>query len=113
MASKYDNRTDPVFADTNCLNTVNLALTTRCSMVCPNCSVDVPAITGTAEARHTPPSLIRSDALSMKPMRRVHLTGGEPTIYPNFDPVARSVRSWFGAQYVTIETNGVGYKRYR
>jgi len=111
--STYDNRTDPIFKGTTPTNTVNLSLTTLCSMHCPHCSVAVPAVKGTLLGRHATLEEIMRDAKLMQPMRRVHLTGGEPTIHPHFRVIARAVRKWFRADYVTIETNGVKFKHFQ
>lgn len=113
MNTKYDNRTDPLFKSTTCTNSVNLGITTLCTMRCPKCSVGVPVYKGTPFARHAELDEIKRDAKLMRPMRRVHLTGGEPTMHPHFSVIAMHAREWFEAMYLTLETNGAYYMKYR
>src|SRR5207253_132338 len=46
------------------------------------------------------------DSQYMKGLRRVHVTGGEPTIHPMFYLIVSHLREWFEPKYVTLETNG-------
>jgi hypothetical protein len=110
-----NTRTDPVFKGTTPTNTVNLGITTACSMLCPKCSVGVPKFRSEGRDKHASVRQIitAGDVMSRKgPLRRVHLTGGEPTVHPNFGTIALLVRSWFYAKYLTIETNGAELRAY-
>lgn len=111
--SLFDNRTHPVFKGTTATNTVNLGLTTKCSMRCPNCSLGMVRDLEDGSAKHAHVEEIVRDSCLMRPMRRVHLTGGEPTIHPQFALIAAAARTWFNAEYVTLETNGTHYKKHR
>lgn len=108
-----DNRADPIAKGTRNTNTVNLLLTTRCTMECPNCHTMIPRLKAEGTARHANVAQIILAGALMQPLRRVHLTGGEPTMHPEFEAIAYNVREWFGASFVTIETNGSYYRRYR
>lgn len=110
--TQTSTRTDPVFKDTTNLNSLNLGITTRCSMKCPNCSIDVPYIAEEKEATHAKIADIARDAAFMRPLRRVHVTGGEPTLHPEFGMLSSLVREMFHAQYVTLETNGARLVKY-
>jgi hypothetical protein len=108
-----DNRTEAIFQGTSCTNSVNLGLTTRCTMNCPHCSIGIPYLKETGQAKHATVEEIRRDAAFMQGLKRVHLTGGEPTMHPEFTFIATHVRSWFNCEYLTIETNGHYYRKYR
>lgn len=113
-----DNRTEPLFQGTTNTNTINLGLTTLCTMRCPKCSLGMVEAKAMGTARHVPLDLIMEHAkilIAEAPLRRVHLTGGEPTMHPNFDFIAEFCRRMFHyyVTYVTIETNGTGYMKYR
>jgi hypothetical protein len=113
MATEFTMRTHPILQDTTMLNSVNLGITTFCSMRCPKCSINIPEIARKKEARHaTVPEILKAASV-MKPMRRVHLTGGEPTIHPLFQYLVKKIRYWFEAEYVTLETNGVYLDRFK
>jgi hypothetical protein len=107
------NRDEPLFQGTNNTNTINLGITTYCSMKCPNCSVSVPAIAKAKAARHAELREIKRDAEVLRPLKRVHVTGGEPTLHPEFVAIATSARGWFDAEHLTLETNGHFYRRYK
>lgn len=105
-------RTDPIFQNTTQTNSVNLGITTLCSMSCPKCSVNVPGVKNTPLGKHAYWYDIHEAGILMRPLRRVHVTGGEPTIHPAFGFIAAYVRDWFQAEYVTLETNGAGVLKY-
>ena len=113
QVTRYNNRNHPMFRGQNCLNTLNLGITTRCSMKCPNCTVDVPGIKARGEAEDALPSEIFMDAMKMQGLRRVHVTGGEPTLHFQFQELCSTLTSWFRCQYLTVETNGFGYRKYK
>jgi hypothetical protein len=113
MASKFDCRTHPIFQGQNNTNSLNLGLSTHCTMKCPKCSIAVPREKEQGTARHAMIADIVRDAKWMQGLRRVHLTGGEPCVNPMFRYIAEHVRKWFNCAYVTIETNGSYYTKYR
>jgi hypothetical protein len=100
------NRTEPLFFGTTNVNTVNLGITTKCSMKCPKCSVDVPGWKRDNEDKHASVWSIIRDAKYMMGLRRVHITGGEPTLHPEFEEIAKNAKRWFRCKYLTLETNG-------
>lgn len=111
--SEHTTRSHPILRDTTNLNTVNLGITTYCSMRCPNCSVKSPQLMKEKRAVTETWEDIQTAGAMMRPMRRVHVTGGEPTLHPKFDVIANNVKEWFEAQYVTLESNGFAYERWR
>lgn len=113
MVEMYTNRSHPMFQGQNYLNSLNLGITTLCTMKCPNCSISVPkhALEGTAKDATL--SELFGTGLVMQGLRRVHITGGEPTRHTFFRELAANIQSWFGCKYLTIETNGFGYMKHR
>lgn len=117
--TELSTRTHPIFKGTTTINSVNLGITTRCTMKCPNCSIGIPALQQAKKDRDAPiAELARAGAIMTSmgrfPLRRVHLTGGEPTFHRYFSYIAEHVRNWFlGTEFITIETNGTLYKRYK
>lgn len=108
-----DNRSEPLFQGTSNQNSINLGLTTLCTMRCPNCSLSMNEVRSKGLGRHVDPVLIQRDAQLMQGLRRVHVTGGEPTMHPNFRSIIPLLREWFNCELLTIETNGFGYQKYR
>lgn len=113
MLSKFDNRTHPMFLGQSCLNSLNLGITTFCTMKCPNCSVAVPKLKYEGTAEHALIADVFRTAAYMQRLKRVHVTGGEPTFHPDFVFLAQHLRAWFECEYLTIETNGTLYDKYR
>jgi hypothetical protein len=81
----------------------------------------MPALMKSKRAYHEPINNIFLDLKTMvmqEPLKRIHVTGGEPTLHPEFQNVIwtltddNSDAKW-RTTYVTIETNGWGYERYR
>lgn len=106
QTTEYNTRTHPVLQNTDNRNTVNFGITTKCSMKCPNCTVNVPGILKAGEARHYPLSDCIDAAYQMMWLRRIHITGGEPTLHPDFSTVCKSIKSVARPQFLTLETNG-------
>ena len=107
-----DNRSESIFQNTTQTNTVNLAITTLCTMRCPLCTLDMPVLMQAKQAKHADVQDIERDLKLMAPLRRVHLTGGEPTIHPDFERIVKHAKDWAGCVYLTIETNGARFDRY-
>jgi hypothetical protein len=108
-----DNRTDPLFQGTSKSNSINLGITTLCSMRCPMCSLAMPALMQAKQAKHVSVATLIECSRWMQDLRRVHITGGEPTIHPKFEVVVGTVAIMFRPEYLTIETNGAQYAKYR
>jgi hypothetical protein len=113
VTDKYDNRNHPLFEGQNNQNSLNLGLTTFCTMRCPNCSISVPKHKAEKTAKDASVSDIIRDSRWMRGLRRVHLTGGEPLLHPDFRYVAEHARDWFHCSYLTVETNGHLYHKYK
>lgn len=111
--SQLSNRTDPLFKGTSNTTVVQIGLTTLCTMRCPNCALSMPQLTAAGIAKHADVAQLQKDAVHMQGLHRVHLTGGEPTHHPEFRYIATHIGKWFQCEFLTIETNGTGYVKYR
>jgi hypothetical protein len=87
---------------------VNLAITTRCNRSCPNCCCNIPE-----RKYHWDADLdyLTRAADCFKGVERIQLTGGEPTLHPQFEELVPQLRDLFQCQYLTIETNGVRFHK--
>lgn len=63
------------------IHTVNLDMTTHCNKRCPDCCAGVGI---NRELRHHPWEYFEQAATWIYGMKRVNLTGGEPTAHPQF-----------------------------
>jgi cyclic pyranopterin phosphate synthase len=83
---------------------LRLSLTDRCNFHCSYCAPSVPDRSGDPVARHELSRLVRIFASCG--IRRVRLTGGEPTLRPDLLDVVRDVRATEGIEEVALTTNG-------
>ena len=82
---------------------VNFDITDWCNRACPDCCCDVPRI-----KEHWDVSMqgvVRAGKY-MHGIRRVTLAGGEPTLHPGFEWIARNAKRLFGCESLEIATNG-------
>lgn len=88
------------------VSSLNLTITTRCNMWCPDC------VYGMHERayRDEPAEYFEAIAPAFHGIERVHVTGGEPTCHPRFADLAGRFRGWFGCRVLTIETNAIRWR---
>ena len=82
---------------------INLAITDRCSRACPSCCCNIPRIKD-----HWDISFVELEraANCISGIRRLRLTGGEPSIHPMFKEIVLMAREMFKCSAFEIETNG-------
>src|SRR6187397_352886 len=88
---------------------VNLELTVHCNKRCPNCCAGV-GINRTL--RHHPWHYFVEAARHLYGIERIHLTGGEPTMHPQFAEFVPKFRELFGCKILTMDTNGFLIAKY-
>jgi len=89
---------------------LNLAVTTFCSMACPDCHIDIPR---RKDKQHYPWEYFEEAARYLRgSFRTITLTGGEPTLHPKFTEYAPRLRELFQVERLHVETNGFGFTRF-
>ena len=89
---------------------LNLALTTYCSMACPDCVIDIPRW---KNKQHYPWEYFEQAAQYLAGhFKCVTLAGGEPTLHPRFVEFAPKLRDLFRVERLHLETNGWGFDRF-
>lgn len=83
-------------------NAIVLNITTHCNRMCPGCIVDIPYV----EHKHTPWEWIKEIAPYFQGLRAVEISGGEPTMHPDFEYITEHVREWFKPQILKVISNG-------
>ena len=84
---------------------VNLLITTHCNLSCPECCYRIPSHE-TLPEEHYSWAYFVSAAEHLQGLDTLVVTGGEPTLHPVFDRVAREFRSLFNPQRMILATNG-------
>lgn len=85
---------------------LNLCITTACSRSCPDCCVGV----GRVPPTYMSLAEIQVVGKLMGPLTQVQVTGGEPTIHPQFVEVSMHLREMFDAREFWLATNGYGVR---
>lgn len=110
------NRTAGIFSGTTNTNSVNLGITTLCSMKCPKCSIGMPALMKSKRAKHADLTELFADLTTLtlsQQFKRIHITGGEPTLHPDFEEIVEHIYNENLSEHMTIESNGWGYEKYK
>lgn len=87
---------------------VNLAITDRCNRQCKDCCCGIPNIGHNWDISF--PELVRA-AAAIKGVNNLRLTGGSPSLHPQFNEIARTAKTMFGCKVLEIETNGSVFKK--
>ncbi len=89
---------------------VNLEITTHCDQRCPNCCSGI-GINRTLQ--HHTWEYFKRAASALYGIPRVNLTGGEPTLHPQFADFLPRFKATFGCQQLTMNTDGFRVEKYR
>lgn len=84
------------------IDSVGIIITTKCTKVCPDCCIDNIHM----DKYDVSMEYLKKSALYLKGLRRIQLTGGEPTLHPNFEEIVRGAKDLFECEFLTLETNG-------
>lgn len=85
---------------------INFMITTECNRRCPDCCCNIPY---KKERQHFDWDYIQESAKYMQNLDRIQLTGGEPTMHPDFLKIVPRLKDLFNCKNLTIETNGWGF----
>ncbi len=88
---------------------VNLEITTHCDQRCPNCCSGIGI---NRVLQHHSWEYFERAAAVLYGMPRVNLTGGEPTLHPQFSEFVPKFKALFGCERLTMNTDGFRVKKY-
>ena len=80
-------------------------------MKCPDCTASIPEVPR-ADRVHYSWEYFENAAKYFRGLDRIHCTGGEPTLHPDFMDLAAKFRDLFKCRLLTIESNCFGFKRF-
>jgi len=84
------------------IDSVGIIITTNCNKVCPDCCIDNQHM----DKYNVSMEYLKKSALYLGGLKRIQLTGGEPTLHPNFEEIVRTAKDLFECELLTLETNG-------
>lgn len=94
------------------VNQLAVLVTTHCNLRCPDCCFGIPK-RERMPARHEPWSAFERLAAHPRYLHRLCVTGGEPTLHPEFPRIAREFRDMFDADVMVLTTNGARVLDYK
>ena len=84
------------------IDSVVIRVTTACNYSCVECAVDVPRI---RPGVHESAAYLAHAGKMLHGIECVRISGGEPTIHPQFRKIAKTFRRVFGCKRLVLETN--------
>ena len=88
---------------------IHLFLTTKCNLKCPNCSAGIHKF---HKETFTSIEDIKRMAPFFQNLEHLYLTGGEPTLHPDFFLISANIRDWYKPKKLLLWTNGyVSYNK--
>lgn len=82
---------------------VNLVITLHCNQRCPNCCCGIQNI---GPKRHFAIDYFEHAARYLKHVDTIKITGGEPTLHPDFQILSGAFKTLFSCRQLILETNG-------
>lgn len=92
------------------IDSISYALTTHCNMRCPNCCAGITDMPKSMKSFYSW-EYIENSAKYFKGIRRINLTGGEPSVHPNFQEFIPRLKDLFNCEVLSIWTNGTMFKK--
>ena len=84
------------------VNSVNYMITTYCDRLCPQCCCNMP----TAKRVHYDVDSVEQAAQHFQGLRWLQVTGGEPSLHPQFQRVSQVFRERYKPKRLTLASNG-------
>lgn len=91
------------------ISCVALDLTTHCDRRCPDCCANI----GQRPTVHHDWAYFERAAEFLYGIERIHVTGGEPTVHPQFAEFVPKFKDLFGCKTLTLQTDAFRTDRYR
>ena len=97
------------FGDDRQFDSVQLIITTHCDRMCPGCICNIPYL---KKHQHVDADWIKQIAPKLQGLRLLQISGGEPTLHPEFQYITEHLREWFNPQVLMLVTNGRNVTKY-
>jgi len=85
------------------IDRVNFWLTSYCNQYCPDCCVNAPNY---KNPKHYDIDYIKNASRFFYGIDNLRITGGEPTMHPDFGTIVPMLKEMFGCRLLTLATNG-------
>ena len=89
-------------------NAIQLCITTKCNRNCNSCIFKMPYVDG----KDVDIEWIKNISKYFQGLRLLQVSGGEPTIHPDFQYITENIRQWFNPQMLMLITNGAKILKY-
>jgi organic radical activating enzyme len=85
------------------INRMAIPITRMCNRHCPDCMAW--ARTDPSKS-HVSTEELRWAGAVMGPIQKIEITGGEPTLHPDFEEISEHIHEWFQCKDIMLLTNG-------
>ena len=92
------------------IDTISYSFTTHCNMKCPDCCAGITAMLK-SNKRFFDWDYLENSARYFYGIRRINLTGGEPSIHPKFEEFVPKMKQLFNCEVLSVWTNGTMFQK--
>jgi hypothetical protein len=91
------------FGEKRKFNSIQLGITLYCDRMCPDCCCSIPKV---ENRQHVSVEWIKKISKHFQGLRALQISGGEPTLHPQFKYITENIRDWFNPEILMLMTNG-------
>ena len=88
------------------INRLALPITRACNRNCPECAARNAAPPRNPREPHVSVDELKWVGKTLGPIGKIEMTGGEPTLHPDFQEISEHIHEWFQCQDIMLLTNG-------
>ncbi len=89
---------------------IAMDITTHCDRRCPDCCCGIGI---SRKLQHHGEEYFMNAAWWFRDIPRLHITGGEPTLHPEFRELIPMLREFFNPERMTLQTNGFRLEQFQ
>ena len=94
------------------INRIALPITRECNRNCPECSARMADPNWKRGNSHVPVDELKWVGKTLGPIRTIEMTGGEPSIHPDFEEISKNIHDWFQCDDIMVLTNAVEFLKH-
>lgn len=92
------------------IDRIALPVTRACNRRCPECSATMADQNWDRTRPHVSVDELRWVGKTLGPIGTVEMTGGEPSLHPDFVEISEHIHEWFACRDILLLTNGYLFK---
>jgi glycosyltransferase involved in cell wall biosynthesis len=97
------------FIDCRVINRIALPITRACNRDCPECSARKADPNWDKANPHITIDELKWAGRTLGPIEKIEVTGGEPSLHPDFEEISKNIHDWFECKDIMLLTNAVSF----